>query len=293
MSVTIPQSFTEQFSANVHMLSEQRFSYLQMTVMPEEMSGAEAKAVERIGMTQDAANAINERHGDTPLNNTPHSRRWLFVRDYDVADLIDKPDKVRLLIDPNSRYTIRHAGVMGRTKDDVIISALGGSAVEGQGNVLGSATTSVPLPSAQKIASGSVGLTLDKWREAKRRLDAAEVDDFWPRYLGVTSNQLKEMLETEEMTNSDYNAVKALVEGKINSFLGFNVVRCERFLKPSTDRLCYAWAQPAIAFGMPVEPNSINGERPDKRHAQQIYTAMTCGAVRVEDEMVVEIACAE
>ena len=102
MSVTIEQHFVEQFSANIHLLAEQRMSRLRGTVNTISVTG-ESFAVERLGGTE--VQEVTERHGDTPLNETEHSRRWGFIRDFDVADLIDKQDKVKILADPEGAYT--------------------------------------------------------------------------------------------------------------------------------------------------------------------------------------------
>ncbi len=286
MSIDIPVSYVEQFSANVHMLAEQRFSRLRNTVRQNSITG-ESWATERIGGI-DKANLVTNLHGDTPLNNTPHSRRWGFVADYDVADLIDKQSRVKLLIDPDSKYTMRHAGTMGRSIDDAIIVALNGSAAEGK-----QGTTLVALPAAQKIASGSTGMTVAKLIQAKEKLDAAEVDEFIPRFFAIASKQLRDLLEDDKLTSNDFNTVKALVRGEINEFLGFTFVRTERLIKVSNDRLCYAWAMDGMELGINDEPQSIAAPRPDKRMAQQIYTFGSWGAVRLEDEMVVEIGADE
>ena len=141
MSISIPESYVEQFSANVHMLAEQKMSRLRQAVRVEPVTG-ESAAFERIGGI-DAPNKITTLHGDTPLNNTPHTRRWAFMADYDVADLIDRQSRVKLLIDPDSVYTRRHAGTMGRGIDDSIIAALGGSAATGHtGTMLGTGVAS-------------------------------------------------------------------------------------------------------------------------------------------------------
>ena len=286
MSVTIDTAFVKQFSANVHLLAEQRMSRLRSRVLTESVTG-ESFSKERIGTTQDAANASDVRHGDTPLNNTPHTRRWGFIADYDVADLIDRQDRVKLLIDPDSAYTLRHAGVMGRTMDTTIIAALEGSSTEGK-----NATTTTALPSAQKIASGSVGLTVAKLIQAKEILDAAEVDDFYERTFVCAAAQVSDLLEDDKVTSKDYNTVQALVAGKIDEFMGFKFVRSQR-LTDSSGRLCYAFVQPAITFGIAVEPNSVANDRPDKKNAKQIYTSGSWGALRSEDAMVVQVACTE
>ncbi len=287
MSITVPESYVEQFSANVHMLAEQKFSRLRNTVREEPVTG-ESFAVERVGGI-DKPNEITALHGDTPLNNTPHSRRWGFMTDYDVADLIDKQSRVRLLIDPASVYTRRHGSTLGRQIDDSIIAALRGSAAAGK-----SGTTTVALPAGQKIASGSTGMTVAKFIQAKELLDAAEVDEFIPRFFALSARQLRDMLEDDKVSSNDYNTVKALVRGELDTYLGFTIIRTERLpIITGTTRACLAWALDGVAIGMGDPPQSVAAPRPDKRMTLQIYSWGTWGAVRVEDEMVVEIAAAE
>lgn len=287
MSITIPESYVEQFSANVHMLAEQTMSRLRRTVQTMPVTG-ESAAVERVGETADGPNEITEQHGDTPLNNTPHSRRWLFIKDFDVADLIDKQDRVRLLIDPDSVYTRRHGGVMGRGIDTTIINALEGDATQGKNQ-----GTTVSLPSDQKIGASSTGMTIAKLLEAKEKLDAAEVDEMVPRFAVMSAKQISNLLNDDKLTSADYNTVRALVSGQINEYLGFSFIRSERLTLSGSDRLCYVYAGDAVMFGVGLSPQSIASERPDKRHAKQIYTYGSWGAVRVEDERVVQISAAE
>lgn len=286
MAISIPTHFVEQFSSRVHMLAEQKTSRLRSTVMIDMVDG-ESKAIERLGGSE--LNEITERHGDTPLNEVEHTRRWLYLRDFDVADLIDKPDRVKLLIEPDGKYTMRHASAMGRGIDDEVIRALGASATEGK-----TGTTTTVLPSAQKIVSGSTGMTIDKLIAAKEILDAAEIDDFIPRFCVAQSKQRSNLLSDDKISSNDYNTVKALVRGEIDTYLGFKFVSSERLqVDGSSDRLCYCYAQQAVTLGMGAEPSTTASPRPDKRNAQQIYTWGSWGAVRVEDEMVVQIACSE
>lgn len=283
-SVDIPVAYVTQFSTNVHLLAEQRVSRLLPAVMREDVQG-ESWTVEITGGV--SVNTINERHGDTPLNNTPQTRRWGFIADYDVADLIDKQDRVKMLIQLDSVYTMRHAGAMGRAIDDSIISALYATAVTGHA---GAGTTAYDTAN-QQIASGSTGLTIDKLNRAKEKLDAAEVDEFYPRFFAATARQIRELLEDDKVTSQDFNTVKALVKGEIDTYLGFKFIRTERLGLVGAERNCFAWAQPAIRFGMAMPPNTTASVRPDKRNAAQIYTCGSWGALRVEDAMVVSVLC--
>jgi hypothetical protein len=289
MPFTIPQSYVDQFSANIHMLSEQRMSRLVSTVDRLDVTG-ESFAVERLGGVE--INEVTDLGGDTPLNPHPHTRRWGYIKSYDVADRISKVSDIRMLIDPRSSYTIRHAGAMGRGMDDEIIAALGGSAAQGK-----NAETTVALPSAQKVlttAGPTTGMNYQKLIEAKKILDQNEVDPMFPRYFVHDANDLAQLMAQEQLTSADYNTVRALVRGEVDTFLGFKFIRIERLPTLSAGvKAGYCYAGPAIRMGVGSSPRSVAAERPDKRHDWQIYTYGSWGAVRVEDALVVEIATAE
>lgn len=277
----------EQYTTMVVMLAEQRFSRLRGTVLRESVKGV-AWDAETIGGT--TMQEILDRHGDTPLNDITHDRRWGYTRDFDTALLIDKRDRLKVLVQPDNMYAQRQASVMARAIDTVVIQALGGLANAGRTG----STSTVALPSAQQIGVGGVGLTVDKLLEAKERLDAAEVDPSLPRYFLLSARQQRNLLRNTQVTSADFNSVKALVNGEVNTFLGFNFIRTELLpLDGSGDRLCYAYTSQAVQLGMAQEPTTEVNIRPDKRNATQIYTWGSWGAVRLEEVQVVEIACDE
>lgn len=285
MSIQITTAFVEQYKSNVFHLAQQKGSRLRDAVKTESVTG-KAHFFERIGST--AAAKRTSRHSDTPRMDTPHSRRKVTMDDYDWADLIDNEDKVRMLISPSSEYAMAGAWAMGRAMDDAIISAVSGTAYGGV-----SGGTSVALPSAQKIVHGSAGLTLTKLLEAKEILDSSDVDPDEPRYMVVTAKQLQNMLGVEQITSADYANVKALVQGDIDTFLGFNFIRTERLVTDGSNRLVLAFTQNAIGLALGQDITTKISERADKNYATQVFLSMSIGATRVEDEKVVEIACVE
>jgi hypothetical protein len=209
--------------------------------------------------------------------------------DYDWADLIDQEDKVRMLISPQSEYAMAGAWAMGRAMDDAIIAAATGTSFGGV-----SGGTSVALPSTQKIVHGSAGLTLAKLIEAKEKLDANDVDPDEARYMIVTSKQMSNLLNLEKVTSSDYASIKALVQGQIDTYLGFKFLRTERLgLDSNSDRQVLACCQSGIGLAVGADVATRISERADKNYATQVFLSMTIGATRVEDEKVVEIACSE
>jgi len=287
MGFQVTTAFVQQYSSNVSLLLQQRGSKLRDCVTVGSYTGKAAKAVEQIGSV--TAQARTSRHADTPLISTPHDARWVFPSDYEWADMIDDQDKLRMLIDPTSPYAMNGAYALGRAMDDLIISAALGTAMTGEN---GSTSTSFAT-ATQQIAVGGTGLTVAKLRQARRILMTNEVDVMAdPLYIAVTAVQLDELLGTTEVTSSDYNTVKTLVSGEIDTFLGFKFIQCERLgTDGSGDRRCIAWAKSGMHLGMWNDINTKISERADKSYATQVYVKGTFGATRTEEKKVVEIIC--
>jgi hypothetical protein len=290
MSSQITTSFVEQYSSNVAMLSQQMGSKLRSSVDVETVTGKNA-FFDQVGVT--AAQLRTSRHGDTPQIDTPHSRRRLSLADYEWADLVDDVDKVRMLVDPTSSYARAAAAAMNRAMDDVIITAFNASANTG---VAGG--TSTALPSGQKTATSdqSDGLTIAKLLSAKKILDNNDVDPSLRRYIVCGPQQISDLLGTTQVTSSDYNSVRALATGAVNTFLGFEFIMSTRLNKDATytsDRLVFAYTEDAIKLGIGKDISAKISERADKSYSTQVYYSMSLGAVRMEEEKVVQIPCHE
>jgi len=286
MSNLITQSFVQQYSNNVHMLSQQKGSLLRNVVDVENVVGKHAY-FERLG----AVTAVKRvsRHSDTPQIDSQHSRRRISMVDYEWADLIDNQDKIRTLIDPTSNYAMAAALAMGRAMDDEIIAAVSGTAYSGE-----TGSTAVALPSSQKILeAGTDGLTIAKLRTTKEILDLADVDPNLPRSFVCSPRQITNLLGTTEVTSSDFNSVKALASGEINTFLGFNFIVSNRLSIASSKRECLAFTNDAMKLALGQDIMTRIDERNDKGYATQVYVCMSMGSTRLEDEKVVSVQCHE
>lgn len=278
MSTQITVAFVQQYKSNVLLLSQQKGSRLRGSVNHEMVTGKSA-FFERIGEV--AMVQASSRHDDTPQIDTPHSRRKVDLATYRWADLIDNPDKVRMLIDPQSPYVTLGTYAAGRTMDTVLLAAAIGNAFSGE-----TGATTVALPSAQKIAAASAGLTVAKLISAKEILDTGDVDPDQPRTIAVRPAGITDLLSTTQVTSSDYNTVKALVAGQIDTFMGFKFVSTN--LAPSGKAVL--WTKSAMALAVGSEPKVRISERADKNYSTQVFLEMDIGATRVEDEGVVEIS---
>ena len=289
MSSQVTTAFVQQYSANVQMLSQQKGSRLRDAVNIENVVGKNA-FIDQIGKA--TAQLRTSRHGDTPQLDTPHARRRVSLASYEYADLIDDQDKVRSLIDPTSQYASAAAAAMGRAMDDVIIAAALGTASTGETGS-GSATLDA---TANMVGSSSSndGLTIAKLLEAKRKMDLNDVDPSIARYIAVGPKQIEDLLGTTQVTSSDFNTVKALAQGDINTFLGFEFIMTNRLDVDSNDiRSCFAWAEDGITLGIGKDVSARIDERSDKGYATQVYYCMDIGAVRMEESKVVKIFCDE
>ncbi len=290
MSTEVNKAFAQKFRDTFIHLVQQKGSRLRDFVRVNTDVVGKYDHFDRIGST--SAQKITSRHSDTPLISTPHSRRRVSMDDYNWADLIDKADKVRMLADPSSDYMKAGVWAMGRQMDDIIIAAMSGNAVSIDED---DASSNVALPAAQKIAvSGTTDMNITKLRQAKKILDASDVDPDLPRHIVMKSNQFYDLLGDTQIQSSDYNTVKALVAGEIDTFMGFKFHRSERLATDgSGDTLCLAWIPDGIGLSMGMDVKTEISERSDKNYSTQVYAQMCLGAVRIEDEKIVEIACTD
>lgn len=299
----------QQYTANVYQLSQQKGSRLASVVRNEKFTG-KAEFFDRLGLA--TAQRKTGRNIDTPNLDIAHSRRMVTTNMYEWATLVDRKDKLQNIHDPANQYSIAAQNALGRSMDDVIISAALGTASTGED---GSGTQT--LGTGQKIASVSAGaiarMNVQALRGAKYILDAAEAEG--PRYLVYNAFALQSLLSQTEVTSSDFNTVRALVAGELDTFLGFKFIHSERVLASSvnsstftfdtstglfngggsalggTETSCFAFVGDSLILGMNEGIVGRIDERADKGYDQQVYASMDFGAVRMEEPKIVEIIC--
>lgn len=286
MSTEINKAFVQQFSNNLLILSQQKGSKLAGAVMRKDVTGKYAH-FDRLGAT--VASLRTSRHGDTPLVDTPHSRRRVTLNDYEVADLIDHQDEVRMLIDPKSAYATSMGYALGRSLDDIIIDAADGNATSIDSSDAAS-NVAVAHTVDEDFNTANSDIILEKVIEARRILTANEVAEE-ELFFALDATALYTGLMNEaEVQSADYNSIRALVRGELNTFLGFNFIQTERLNDSSEGfKNCLAWAKSGLGLAIGQDINVRMSERADKSYATQVYAAMTAGAVRVEEEKVVVV----
>jgi len=291
MSIHITTAMVEQYNANVQLLLQQEQSLFENAVRREPIHG-EHEFFDQIGATE--ANKRTTRHGDTKYTNTDHQRRMVTSFPWDWADLIDKADRARILIDPQGAYTRNAVMAMNRAKDDEIIAAATGTAYGGK-----TGTTAYSISETIAVdydASGTnTGLTLGKLIGAKVALQRNQIQRGEKLYFACRAKQLEDMLVETKATNDQYVNVKALIEGEITYFMGFNWIFSERLANSaSTDiTTCFAWAESGILLATAEEIRTMVDRLPGKNQSVQVWAGMDIGATRMEEKKVIPIYCDE
>jgi hypothetical protein len=282
-------AFVQQYKDAIYLLAQQMDVRLRPAVVNDNDFVGEAKYYDQYAT--DSMIEILSRYADTPVQLPDHRRRVVYPRFFVSNTLEDPQDALAMLIDPKSAYMQAKIAAAGRQQDDIIISAAGGTAYQGKAG--GSQAT---LAAANKVAYNfggvSSGCTKLKCIDAKKILDSFEVDKT-DRFAWATSSQLADLLNTTEVTSADYNVVRSLVQGEINTWLGFIWIQTERLTTGSYGRYMYFMQKKGMLFAVQKEMEGRVDERKDKNYAWQVYLRMCCGSTRLEENRVVQAECVE
>lgn len=304
MSVNIPTHYVQEYSTNIQLLLQQRGTKLRSFVMSGNHVGKQVSPVDQFGAVE--MQAVTTRFGAMGRVDAPTDRRWVAPLDFDLPQLIDSFDKLRLLTDPESSYVTNAVYAAGRKMDDLIIDALFADALTGeQGGTTTSFGSTLTSSGGQNVsvlhgAASATGLTVAKLREAKKTLMANEVDlEMDPLLCVVTAEQHDNLLAEAQVISTDFNDRPVLVDGKIQRFLGINFVHSER-LDTGTDddagtsRMVPVFARSGMYLGIWNDIMTDISQRKDLQGLPwQAYVTMTANATRLEEEKVVRVWCRE
>lgn len=285
MTVTIDSNYINQFSGNMYNLVEQKMSKTR-GIFNTEMANGEKHFFDRLGSL--SANEIVGRLQAPVLQDPAHSRRMATVGRFETSVTLDNIDKLKMLIDPTSDYSIKMAAALGRKYDEVVFNALLGSAATGQ---TGSGSTA--FDSNNVIAAGGTGFTVAKFDQALRILEAAEVDVDGDLFLFIDAYGIEDLLgdSTNKLTSFDFQGDNYVLNGgKLPQYRGVNVIRTQRVpVVSSTDNRALLCTRDALKVAMAHDLEVKTAERPDLNFALQLSAYMMMGAVRMEEAQVVDI----
>ena len=169
-----------------------------------------------------------------------HSLITATMTNHEHPEYTDIFDQAEVNFDEKRKLTETIGKAMGRTEDQLVIDAV----------VAGTFNTTATDGQGFDIAAGATAFTTAKLRTLRAYYDDLECDDTVT--IVVTGTGMQSLLANTETTSSDFNSVKALVNGELNTFMGF------KFQTVGSRRLegelggagviAYAWAPNAVGL---------------------------------------------
>jgi hypothetical protein len=217
-----------------------------------------------------------------PLNVT-YGQVTATLADYIAAEYSDIFMQQKVNFDERRELVQVVSNAIGRRQDQIILDALNAATSTGTvGNDIGGTDSN---------------LNVAKLRDAKKVLDAKNVP-MDNRHIVLHANGLASLLSETSVTSSDFNTVKALVQGDINTFLGFTFHvlgdRDEGGLPKdgSNDRTVYAFHRDAVGMAEGMAPKTEINYVPEKT-SFLVAAMFSAGAVAIDSEGIVKVTCRE
>ena len=312
-STSITTAFVKQYGSTLDLLAQTMGGKFTGTCLEESIEGEE-KYYDQLGSV--FASAIENRYADSPENDITHARRRVVATPYDVGLMLDKFDKVQMLVNPESEYVQQQVHALNRKKDIEFIKGALGQAQTGK-----TGSVAANLGAANKVGAAAATMTLSLLGQIKEKFQSNGVDLDDPMnkaYIAISPKVLNDMLQIDKLTSSDFNSIKALVGGDINSFYGFEfiVTNLLPFINSAdsvanlswsatTDapnavgsgtadlRACIAYVKSGVRQVTNPSIQTEISKRDDKRFNYYAYSCMRTGAVRMEEKKVVQIGVKE
>lgn len=298
MSTTIGNVYIDEFNQYLRHLAQQKYSRLRPYVY-EVASGAQTYSFDRVDATRtsgvpDAADPKTTRGQTTPVENYPFTRRVVTAATYNVGELIEFEDQIQAKVDISGGLVQAMAMQMARRYDDVIITAFGGDATDGDG-------MTQTFPAAQRIGDGTADINFDLITQVQQRFLQNDIQGEVEKVFVIGPAQVRRLLQLTEQTSSDYSAVenrRALMNLNggliVPNWMGFTWICSTRLLSPSSgQRDCYAFTYRAIGLAVNRDITTFVQQDPSRSFAWSLYSQMTIAATRVEDEQIVGLRVAE
>jgi capsid protein len=302
VSTNIVTFYVQQYAKTLNELVQQKTSRLRKFVTEDKYVGQAASPVEQVGAV--AMQPVTQRYGPMQRVDAPTDRRWVYPSDYDLPQLFDNFDKLRLLIDPKGKFVRNAHNAANRQFDDLIIAALGGPAQTG---VTGQNAIVLPageIVGVQQGATAATGLTVAKLRQAKLILMQNEAYSDEEEDPGDPSSglvcvaggrQLDNLMAEAQVVSRDFNDQPVLEEGRVKRFLGIEFVRSERLVTGTDDQAgtstkVHVWQREGMHLGLWNDISTNISQRHDlQSEPWQSYVYMTAGATRLEEKRVVQV----
>ena len=212
----------------------------------------------------------------TPMN-IDYSHVTATMEDWNAPEYTDVFDAPKVNFDEKAELVSLSAKAIARREDQIILDALNVGAIE--------------LDVAKTIGGTNV-MNTAKFRDAKRLLDYQNVPGT-DRAFVMSSEALYDMLGDTDANDFDTNAVKALVNGELTTWLGFRIYTIGfmaegGLYKSGVDRKAFAFHKSCLGYGigkdMRTEINYIA-----QKTSWLVNTLFSAGAIAIDAKGMVTV----
>lgn len=271
MPNTITNSFITKWNDEVHHTFQQHYAKTRECVRVVNGVVGSTHKFHKIGKV--SAQWTYTRHNDLTSLDPSHDTPEATLKDARAPIYLNTLDAVKTNADLRREYVTTMACAIGRGFDErVIVDGLEASA------------------GGTEVVDATGGFTVAKILEAKKALDLADVP-MEGRYFLLSPSALQEALNLEKVSSADYQQIKALVNGSLDSAFGFKFIMSTLLTKagsPDTERLNWAFHRDAVGCAVGVEPVTTIDRVPEK-DSWIILSKLSLGAVNIDNTGIVQV----
>lgn len=279
MAIAVSNAFVTLFDAEVKQAYQASRA---LAGLVRERNGVEGSTVKFPKIGKGTATVRVPQTDVSPLN-VSYSQVTATMADWNAAEYSDIFHQQKVNFDERRELVSVVSNAIGRRMDQIILDAL--------------AASSTSLTVANSVGGATTNLNVAKLRRAKKLLDQNNVP-MDGRAMIISASGLEGLLGETQTTSADFNSVRALVSGEIDTFLGFKFVtigdRAEGGLAidGSLDRVCFAFHRDAVGLGIGMNQRTEINYVPEKT-SFLVNSMFSAGAVAIDDEGIVKITCRE
>jgi len=274
MSIGLSPAFVTLFEAEVKQAYQGKAALVEAT---RQRRGVEGNIVKFPKVGKGVATLRVPQTDVVPLN-TDFSQVTATMQDWNAAEYSDIFMQQKVNFEERQELVQVVANAIGRRQDQLILDAL----LAGKGST---------------VAHGGTNLTVAKLRDAKKTMDTNNVPPE-DRHMIIHANNLSNLLGETSVTSADFNTVRALVSGELDTFLGFRFHtlgdRTEGGISidGSSIRSCLAFHKTAIGYGEGIGPKTEINYVPEKT-SHLVNAMLSACSTAIDGEGIIEVQANE
>lgn len=303
MQAKLAEAMTTRYSSGITLWAQQKKAVTENLVMEDGQTGVENLSDDSQGLT--VMRLKTTRNADLTADEIDYIRRWTFSQPYYNRVTVDSADKLKMRVDPATGISSAQVAAAMRSKDQIAIAAMLGTAYTGK-----TFSTPVALPGGGTIADGNTGFVIAKFEDAVAYLKkygmmerGDRINCLWTQFEEKTfGNQLV-------VGSRDYTSIQYRDTGEISKYglVDFHLLEdvydhlgnlIHRMLPYSVGtgtggantRTALMWVKKAVKRWTPKAPSGYVSHY-GRADEWDIVTTMDCGASRQLDRGVVAVTC--